>query len=250
MVAGEARDRFHHGHQAAFDALGDLDLAFARQQLDRAHFAHVHAHRVGGAAEFAVDGGQRGFGFFLGFFDGGGGRGGVVEQQRLGVGRLLVDGHAHVVEHGDHDFHRLGVDQLVGQVVGDFAVRQVAAGLAQRDQGLQARAALGQVFFGQHGLVEAEFLHQGAFLRLADLHAQRLDLFLGRRRPPALRRPGRPRCRTGRRRCDGASSPALGLRPRLAPAAGGIGCAARPWAGGRPSWRTRRWQCRRRRGRP
>jgi hypothetical protein len=66
-------------------------------------------------------------------------------------------------------------------VVGDLAVRQVAAGLAQGDQGLEAGAALGQVFLGQHGLVEAELLHQGAFLRLADLHAQRLDLFFGRR---------------------------------------------------------------------
>jgi hypothetical protein len=66
-------------------------------------------------------------------------------------------------------------------VVGDLAVRQVAAGLAQGDQGLEAGAALGQVFLGEHGLVEAEFLHQGAFLRLADLHAKGLDLFLGRR---------------------------------------------------------------------
>ena len=41
--------------QAVLDALGDLDLAFARQQLDRAHLAHVHAHRVGGAAELGVD---------------------------------------------------------------------------------------------------------------------------------------------------------------------------------------------------
>lgn len=60
-------------------------------------------------------------------------------------------------------------------------MREVAAGLAQRDQGLQARAALGQVFLGEHGLVEAELLHQGAFLRLADLHAQRLDLLFGGR---------------------------------------------------------------------
>ncbi len=41
-------------------------------------------------------------------------------NRRFRIGRLLVHGHAHVVEHGDHDFQRLGVDQLVGQVVGDF----------------------------------------------------------------------------------------------------------------------------------
>jgi len=68
MVGGRGRDGLHHGLQAAFDALGDFDFAFARQQLDRAHFAHVHAHRVGGAAEFAVHRGQRGFGGFFGFF--------------------------------------------------------------------------------------------------------------------------------------------------------------------------------------
>ena len=55
-------------------------------------------------------------------------------------------------------------------------MREVAARLAQLDQGLEARAALGHVFFGQDGFVQAEFLHQGAFLRLADLHAQGLDL--------------------------------------------------------------------------
>src|SRR5690606_15742582 len=112
------------------------------------------------------------------FHRGGGGRG-VVQQQGLGVGRLLVHGHAQVAQHGDHDFHRLGVDQLVGQVVGDLALRQVAARLAQRDQRLQALAALGHVLFAEHGLVEAELLHQGPFLGLADLHAQGLGL-LGR----------------------------------------------------------------------
>ncbi len=132
--------------------------------------------------EFAVHGGEGGLGFFLGFLDGGGGGGDVVLEQRLGIGRLLVHGHAHVVEHGDHDFHGLGIDQLVGQVVGDLDLGQVATGLAQRDQGLQARAALGQVFLGQDGVVQAEFLHQGAFLRLADLHAQGLDLLGGGRR--------------------------------------------------------------------
>ena len=34
------------------------DLAFARQQLDRAHLAHVHAHRVGGAAELGIERGR------------------------------------------------------------------------------------------------------------------------------------------------------------------------------------------------
>jgi len=50
---GRCADRLHHVHQAAFDALGDFNFAFAGQQFHGAHFAHVHAHGVGGAAEFA-----------------------------------------------------------------------------------------------------------------------------------------------------------------------------------------------------
>jgi len=60
---------------------------------------------------------------------------------------VLVNGHAHVVEHGNHHFHGLGIDQLVGQVVGNFAMGQVAARLAQLDQGFESQAAFGQVFF-------------------------------------------------------------------------------------------------------
>ena len=184
---GAGADGFHHRHQAPFDALGDLDLALAREQLHGAHLAHVHAHRVGGAAEFRIDGGQRRLGLFLGLFLGGGAGALVGQQQRLRVRRLLVHGHAQVVQHGDHGLQRLDVDQLVGQVVVDLAVRQVAARLAELEQGLEVGAAGAHLLFGEHALVEAEFLHQGAFLGLADLHAQGLGLFdrglltLGRR---------------------------------------------------------------------
>ncbi len=52
-----------HGERAAYcveaflDALRDPDLAFAREQFHRAHLAHVHTHRIGGASEFRI---QRG----------------------------------------------------------------------------------------------------------------------------------------------------------------------------------------------
>src|SRR5690606_12496038 len=59
-------DRLYHVLEAVLDALGDLDLALAGQQFDRAHLAHVHAYRVGGAAEIGVDRRQGLFGFFLG----------------------------------------------------------------------------------------------------------------------------------------------------------------------------------------
>ena len=42
----QARD---HRLAAGLDALGDRDLALAREQLDRAHLAQVHAHRIVGA---------------------------------------------------------------------------------------------------------------------------------------------------------------------------------------------------------
>jgi hypothetical protein len=48
-----------------------IAFALAGQQLDRAHFAHVHAHRVGGATELAVDRGQRRGGFLGGLVVGG-----------------------------------------------------------------------------------------------------------------------------------------------------------------------------------
>ena len=49
--------------EAFLDALGDADLAFARQELHGAHLAHVHAHRIGGAAKLGVERGKRGGGF-------------------------------------------------------------------------------------------------------------------------------------------------------------------------------------------
>ena len=74
-LVGEVEDLLHRGRagadrqdhvaQAVLDALGDLDLALAREQLDRAHLAHVHAHRVGGAAEFGIDRRERGLGLLL-----------------------------------------------------------------------------------------------------------------------------------------------------------------------------------------
>ena len=42
---------------------GNLDFAFAGQEVDDSHLAHVHAHRIGRAPELAVNGRQRGGGF-------------------------------------------------------------------------------------------------------------------------------------------------------------------------------------------
>jgi hypothetical protein len=142
------RDRHDHVLEAVLDALGDLDLALARQELDAAHLAHVHAHRVGRAAELAVERARGGFGFLLDVLGRRGGRR-LRHQQRVGIGRLVEDLDAHVADHRDHAFDLLGVDELVGQVVVDLGVGQVAALLAEHDQALQAALARLDVGRGQ-----------------------------------------------------------------------------------------------------
>ncbi len=134
--------------EAFLDALGDRDLALARQQLNRAHLAHVHAHRIGRAADFGVDRREHGDGFF--------GRGVVIggdrrfRHDRFGIGRNFVHLDAHVVDHADDVFDLLRIDDVVRQVIVDFGVRQVALLLALDDQGLDFGLLLLIVFSG-HG---------------------------------------------------------------------------------------------------
>ena len=47
-------DAADHHVAAGLDALGDGDLALARQQLDRTHLAQIHAYRIVGAADIVV----------------------------------------------------------------------------------------------------------------------------------------------------------------------------------------------------
>ena len=133
----ELRERGAHLVEAFLDALGDADLAFAREQLDRAHLAHVHADGVGRAAELGVDGRERGGGFLGGVLVVR--YGGVGENQRLGVRCLLVHRDAHIVDHVDDVFDLLRIDDLARQVVVDLAVREVTLLLAFRDEQLQLR---------------------------------------------------------------------------------------------------------------
>ena len=62
-------------------------------------------------------------------------------QQRIGIRRLVVHLDAHVADHGDHALDLLGVQHVVGQMVVDLGVGEVAALLAEHDQGLQAALA-------------------------------------------------------------------------------------------------------------
>src|SRR5690606_26707168 len=128
--AREVGDGAHHFADAFLDALGDLDLAFAGQQLHGAHFAHVHAHRVGGAADVGLYRGQGGGGFFSGGFVGIG----FGKQQRIGIRRALEDVDAHVVDHADDVFDLFRIGDVFRQVVVDFGVGQVALLPAAGDQ--------------------------------------------------------------------------------------------------------------------
>src|SRR5690606_31508645 len=120
--AREVGDGAHHLADAFLDALGDFDLAFAGQQFHGTHFAHVHAHRVGGAADVGLHRGQ-GSGSFLG----GGFVGlGFGEQQGIGVRSGLEDIDPHVVDHADDVFHLFRVGNVLRQVVIDFRIGQVA----------------------------------------------------------------------------------------------------------------------------
>ncbi len=61
-VSGLSQRPGDHRLAAGLDALGDGDFALARQQLDRAHLAQIHAHgivgAVGGLGRARGDGGR------------------------------------------------------------------------------------------------------------------------------------------------------------------------------------------------
>ncbi len=133
--AGPVGHGVHHFPGAFLDALGDLDLAFAGQQFHGTHFAHVHAHRVGGAAGFVFHGGEDGGGFLGGHLVGAFRT--FVHHDLIGIGGFLDHADAHVIDHLDDVFHLIRVGDGLGQVVVHLGVGQVALFLAQRDQKLQ-----------------------------------------------------------------------------------------------------------------
>src|SRR5690606_31276726 len=141
------RHRVQHFTNAFLDALGDFDFAFAGQQFDGAHFAHVHAHRVGGAARFGFNSRKYRGCFFRRHFVS---VVGVVSHQQLGIGGFLDHRDAHVVDHLDDVFHLVGVGNRIRQVVVHLGVGQVALFLAKGDQQFQLRLLL--LFLGRHAL--------------------------------------------------------------------------------------------------
>jgi hypothetical protein len=159
----EVRERGAHRIETFLDALGDADLALAGEELDRAHLAHVHAHRVGRATKLGIDGRERRGSLFDGLVVG---RDRSVSQdQRFGVRRLLVHGNTHVVDHVDDIFDLFRIDDFARQVIVDFSVGEVALFLAARDQELQ----LGLTLVGDLGRCALwRFLDQGGPPRCAE----------------------------------------------------------------------------------
>src|SRR5690606_6290069 len=79
----------------------------------------------------------------------GGDRRVIAHEQRFCVGRLVVDRDTHIAERADNAVDGFCVDQIVGQVIVDFAVREIAALFTELDQDLEAIAAR-FLFFGRH----------------------------------------------------------------------------------------------------
>jgi hypothetical protein len=125
-------DAADHLVLAGLDALGDLDFALAAQQLDAAHLAQVHAHRIVGAAEFLVLASRLGRH-----------HGGLGGLRRIGGGRGLFlllgldDVDAGLRQHGHRVLDLLG-GHLIGRQGGvQLVVGDVAALLALLDELLE-----------------------------------------------------------------------------------------------------------------
>ncbi len=117
---------------AFFDTFGDFDFAFTGQQVDRTHLAHVHADRVGGAANIGFNGGKG----CCCFFGGGFVRVGCFfsHQQGIGIGSSLKDVDPHVVDHANNVFNLFRIGNIFRQMVVDFGVRQVTLLTPEGDQ--------------------------------------------------------------------------------------------------------------------
>ena len=130
--------RADHQLASRLDALGDGDFALARQKLDRAHLAQVHANRIVGA--IILFGGGAGLGDdFLAAFDHGG---------KIGVGAFFLflaldDVDAHLVEQGHRVFDLLRGDLVGGQDLVQLVIGHIAAGLGLGDH--LANADVGHV---------------------------------------------------------------------------------------------------------
>ncbi|MCY1407068.1 hypothetical protein D9M71_223500 [compost metagenome] len=136
--ARELGDGAHDFADAFLDAFGDFDLAFAGQQFHGAHFAHVHAHRIGSPADIALYRGQGCGGLF------GGGFVGIRfgQQQGIRIRGCLEYVDPHVVDHADDVFYLFRIRDILRQVVVDLRVSQVTLLTTTADQLFETRLLL------------------------------------------------------------------------------------------------------------
>ena len=85
-----------------FDAFCDVNFAFAGQQFNGTHFAHVHADRVSGTPDFRFHAGQYLCSSFFRIFVSV--VGGFSQQQIIGIRCFFHHLNAHVIDHLDDIF--------------------------------------------------------------------------------------------------------------------------------------------------
>ncbi|SAJ10302.1 Uncharacterised protein [Enterobacter cloacae] len=85
-----------------FDAFCDVNFAFAGQQFNGTHFAHVHADRVSGTPDFRFHAGQDLCSSFFRIFVSV--VGGFSQQQIIGIRCFFHHLNAHVIDHLDDIF--------------------------------------------------------------------------------------------------------------------------------------------------
>ena len=179
-------DGADHALAAGLDALGDGDLALAREQLDIAHLAQIHTHRVVGPA------------VLLGLVRLGGSGSSSPRRNflRRGVFGLLVFHHidAHFREHRHGVLDLFGGKLILGQGGVQLVIGDVAPFLAPRHHLLDR---------GAHGIDDRTF-------RCIPLRLFTLGSLGFLRRHKNLPRPiyGRPRGPLPKFRCGAGPSPA------------------------------------------
>ena len=93
---GRFADAADHHLAASLDALGDGNLTLTREQLDTAHLAQIHAHRIIGSRNIAVRQIAGGAAFFLGL---------IAIFIAFGI---IDDGHAHLRQGRHHIINLFG----------------------------------------------------------------------------------------------------------------------------------------------
>src|SRR6185437_4668692 len=138
-------DAADHHVAAGLDALGDRDLALARQQLDRPHLAQIHAHGIVGAADIVVDVAARlalaVLGLTLGF-------GGILALFAFDNVDAELGEHRHRVLNllrGHLILRQCGVQLVIGQIPALLAARDH---LLDRDGDRIEERRLGHILAG------------------------------------------------------------------------------------------------------